>query len=148
MQLNTLLNHLYNYLRRRKVLLIYFPLAVYWSIIFIATSIPIDEIPHIFKFQDKFEHFVAYFILAILISFTLHFQNKNNKLKKRFFYFSLLILILYGALDELHQMLIPGRIADFYDWLADIIGGSLGILLSSFVISINLKNSIIISTDE
>lgn len=142
MQLNTFVNRLYDFLNNRKISLIYIPLAIYWSLIFVATSIPTDEIPHLFKFQDKFEHFTAYFLLAILFSFTLHFQEKYIALKKRFFIFSLLILIFYGAIDEIHQMFIPGRIADIYDWLADVIGGSFGIVLSYFVIMLGQKNKL------
>jgi VanZ family protein len=39
-------------------------------------------------------------------------------------------------------MFIPGRIADIYDWLADVIGGSFGIVLSYFVIMLGQKNKL------
>lgn len=33
---------------------------------------------------------------------------------------------LYGASDELHQLLVPGRAPSFGDWLADVAGVAIG----------------------
>ncbi|MCX7875745.1 MAG: VanZ family protein [Melioribacteraceae bacterium] len=138
MQLSLLLIRLYNFLKKNKVLFVYFPLVIYWITIFIATSIPLDQIPQLFDFQDKLEHFAAYFILAILISFTFHFQEKYYFLKNRVILFAILTLTIYAAFDELHQLLIPGRVADITDWIADVIGGVLGIIFSNLFIKIGL----------
>ena len=35
---------------------------------------------------------------------------------------------LVGAFDEWHQQSVPGRSAEALDWLADVIGGFLGVL--------------------
>jgi VanZ family protein len=34
-----------------------------------------------------------------------------------------------GAIDEWHQLAVPGRSADVRDWLADVIGALLGIVV-------------------
>lgn len=120
---------LYSTLQEHKVLLVYVPLAVYWVIIFTATSIPVDGLPKLFDAQDKLEHFAAYFILEILLALTLHFQDKFSTLKAKPILFSLLLLSLYAALDEIHQYFIPGRYADVLDWTADVIGGAIAIFL-------------------
>ncbi len=40
------------------------------------------------------------------------------------------VLISVGAaLDELHQLFIPGRDAEVFDWLADTLGASAGLTL-------------------
>ncbi len=122
-------NRLYRTLQERKILLVYVPLAVYWGIIFIATSVPVDSMPKFFDAQDKLEHFAAYFILEILLALTLHFQDKFSTLKAKPILFSLLFLSLYAALDEVHQYLIPGRYADVLDWAADVVGGVIAIIL-------------------
>lgn len=36
---------------------------------------------------------------------------------------------LLGALDELHQRIVPGRSAEFFDWVADVVGAWLGVAL-------------------
>jgi len=137
MQSNTFANQLYSTLQKHKVYLVYLPLVIYWLIIFIATSIPTDAMPQLFKAQDKLEHFAAYFILEILLALTFHFQNKFPRAKKNPIAFSLLFLSLYAAVDEIHQYFIPGRYADVLDWAADVIGGMMAI----FIVLIFLKKT-------
>jgi VanZ family protein len=134
MQSSLLSNRLYRFLKEKKVFLVYIPLAIYWIILFAATTIPTDAVPQLFNAQDKLEHFSAYSILAVLLLLTLHFQQKNRLLNRRAILFTFIFLALYGAVDELHQYFIPGRYCDIYDWSADIIGGLLGLLLVSFFI--------------
>ena len=38
------------------------------------------------------------------------------------------IIVAYGAVDELSQLPIPGRHGDLWDWLADLCGASLGLI--------------------
>jgi VanZ family protein len=35
----------------------------------------------------------------------------------------------YGALDEWHQSFVPGRDANLGDWMADVVGVMLGLML-------------------
>jgi VanZ family protein len=42
-----------------------------------------------------------------------------------------LITVAYGVTDELHQSFVPGRSATLSDWLMDITGASLSLLLWS-----------------
>jgi VanZ family protein len=37
------------------------------------------------------------------------------------------LLSTWAALDELHQLFIPGRSAEVSDWLSDTLGASLGL---------------------
>jgi VanZ family protein len=129
MPLNSFVNRSYKTLYERKVLLVYIPLAIYWVVIFIATTIPVDKMPKLFIAQDKLEHFAAYFFLEILLALTFHFQNKSEFLKQKPIFFSIAVLIIYAAFDEIHQYFIPGRYADVLDWVADVIGGLFAIIL-------------------
>jgi VanZ family protein len=135
MQLNLFANRLYRKLNEQKVFLIYIPLAVYWGIIFIATTIPVDSMPTLFNAQDKLEHFAAYFILEILLALTLHLQSKSFRLKQSPTLYSLIFLSLYAALDEVHQLLIPGRYADILDWAADVLGGIMAVVLLRYFLN-------------
>lgn len=40
-------------------------------------------------------------------------------------------IALFGAVDELHQALVPGRSADVLDWVADVVGGMVALLLAT-----------------
>jgi len=140
MRLNSFLIRFYKLLKRKTRLLVYFPLLLYWISLFILTTIPVESVPKIFDAQDKIEHILAYFILALLLSFTLHFQQRSNFLSKHYFYATFIFIILYATIDELHQIVVPGRYCEFLDWSADILGGILGLLLSKKIIGI--KNAV------
>lgn len=49
------------------------------------------------------------------------------------------ILFLSGALDEFHQLFVPGRYASFWDVLLDTAGGLAGMLLFGAVYHIALR---------
>jgi VanZ family protein len=123
---------LFEYLNKKKVLLVYIPLIVYWLILFTATSIPVEKLPSI-GLSDKVNHLMAYFVLSALVYLTLIFQRKSRFLFNYAPVATLIISIFYGIADELHQMLIPGRSAEVLDWAADALGAVLGILLVFFL---------------
>lgn len=124
---------MFSYLEKNKNRLVYLPLIVYWIILFTATSIPAQSVPS-FGVGDKFNHFFAYFILAILLYLTLSFQEKSLFLQLNAALLTIAVVLLYGVLDELHQMLIPGRSAELLDWAADVIGAICGVLIISFLL--------------
>lgn len=121
-----------NYLKKHKTYLVYTPLVVYWLILFIATSLPSNYVPSV-GVGDKFNHFFAYMVLSVLLYFAFSFQGKYEILNKYPAIMAIIIASFYGAFDELHQMLIPGRSAEFLDWLADFLGACFGVLVSRYV---------------
>lgn len=123
---------MFKYLEKHKLWLVYIPLIVYWIILFTATTLPGPQLPDI-HIGDKIEHFSAFFILAVLLNLTLIFQKKSYFLFKYAKLVTIIICFLYGAIDELHQMIIPGRYADIRDWLADSTGVLIGVLILNFV---------------
>lgn len=129
MRSNSFSNQLYNYLNTYTISLVYIPLVLYWITLFVLTTIPVDKMPLLFENQDKIEHFLAYGVLALLLTLALYFQKKFSILRSKAFLFAFIFILAYAAVDELHQLFVPGRICDFYDWLADSIGGSFGIAL-------------------
>jgi VanZ family protein len=142
MQSNSFLIRLYKYFGSHAISLIYIPLIVYWITLFILTTIPADAVPQLFENQDKYEHFIAYCVLAIFLSLALYFQKRSVLISSKAFLFTLLFILAYGAVDELHQLFVPGRFCDFYDWLADSSGGILGIgIVFLFVRKMSKSNS-------
>ena len=125
---------MFKYLEKRKVWLVYIPLAIYWLILFTATSLPVQRLPSI-GFSDKINHFLAYFILAVLVNLTLIYQRKSRFLFNKAALVTIFIGLLYGAFDELHQILIPGRFAETLDWIADGMGTFVGVLVIYYLIS-------------
>ncbi len=134
MQLNSLLIHLYSKIKSNPFYFIHLPLFVYWLFLLTVTSIPIAIRPRLFNAQDKFEHFAAYFILAFLLRVSFHFQKRFRFKQGSVQLITSIIVVFYAAFDELHQLFIPGRYCDLYDWLFDISGGFAGLLLASFLL--------------
>ena len=128
-----------NYLEKNKKLLVYTPLFIYWIILFIATTLPVESVPSI-GVGDKLNHFGAYFVLSVLLFLALLFQKKFTLTLNLIAVYVLVISAVYGAADELHQMLIPGRSAEFLDWLSDVAGTFLGVIfMLSLVKKLNYR---------
>lgn len=101
---------------------------------------PSDELSSFLTFSDKLKHFIAYMGLAFLLSLNLHFQEKWKNLAVYAFVYTFIICTSYGVFDELHQILVPNRSAEFLDWVADLFGSSTGLFLSYFFLKF-LKKS-------
>lgn len=69
-------------------------------------------------------HFFAFFFLAFFLLPALVKGKKTS-----FIFIAIAIAIVYGVLDEFHQLLVPGRYCAFSDFLID----SAGILFASFL---------------
>ncbi len=127
----------YELLKKNKKTLVYFPLAVYWLILLILTSLPSVKFVEELKISDKVEHLLAYFGLGVLFSLALHFQRKFPKLVDKYYAWSVLIISVYAMLDEIHQLFIPNRQGEVLDWLADFIGA----LIAAMVVKLFVQKS-------
>ena len=124
------------FLEKRKVLLVYTPLVIYWIVLLTATSFPTINVPTT-DVSDKAYHFTAYFGLGILLNLTLMFQNKYVNLKKKNWFNTIFIGSVYAALDEFHQYFIPGRSMEFLDFVADFFGLVLAVVFVLFLLRLN-----------
>lgn len=77
---------------------------------------------------DKLYHFVEYAILGGLLAIAFVKAPPRGFRAKWGWSAAALIAILYGASDEWHQTFVPGRLATFEDWVADVIGTIVGVL--------------------
>lgn len=97
-------------------------LASFWLSVFIATHLP--KVPRALgRVSDKTLHFVAFAILGYLLSWVLFGRTKsfaNHALTV------IAIIAVYAAVDELLQIPV-GRVCDFQDWVADMIGAAVGL---------------------
>jgi len=92
--------------------------------ILILTSIPKIPQPHTqIHFLDKIAHFLIYFLWGYSITIVWRTRKTRTNLS---FVIVLLIIVLFPALDELHQYLIPSRNPSILDWLADLAGAVAG----------------------
>ncbi len=69
-------------------------------------------------------HFVIFFLFNFFLLITI---KGKGKFRIKYLAIALVISVIYGVLDELHQTLVPGRCAD----IGDILTNTAGILTSS-----------------
>lgn len=95
--------------------------AVLWAIIItIVSSIPnLSTKGFRFTMIDKVAHFSEYFILGL---FTARAAGSGFGKPSKVFWVSMILVAVYGILDELHQLFIPGRSTEVLDMTADVLG--------------------------
>lgn len=111
----------------KKIGWFYAPPVLYAGLIFILSSIPQVTLPDLgFDYFDKVLHAGEYAVFAFL---TIRALSPNK-------YGSALFPVLaaafalsagYGGLDEYHQSFVPGRLADFADFIFDLLGTMIGL---------------------
>ncbi|OLD72151.1 MAG: hypothetical protein AUI33_07435 [Ignavibacteria bacterium 13_1_40CM_2_61_4] len=102
-----------------------------WAlVIFTASSIPGTKFPKfILKIDDKVIHISIFIVLGLLVFRALEPRIRKDSFDWLRAVLSTSVVAAYGALDEIHQMFVPGRSADFRDAAADAIGAMLSALI-------------------
>ncbi len=116
-----------------KKLILIAPLIVYSIAIFTLSNFPQPEFIDLgFKFWDKLLHLKAFFIYGIF-TLTAVIAIKQGIDDKNLMLVTLLIGILFGLSDEIHQYFVPGRDADIWDLAADTAGVALSLTAKNIV---------------
>jgi VanZ family protein len=103
-------------------------LAGYWALIFVGTHLPMAPVPsdHSSRIPlDKIAHFSAFGLLGLLLIASI----RDIRRPFRVLLTLTAVIAAYGMLDELTQKLVPSRSAEFWDWIADMLGGGTGLLV-------------------
>ena len=104
-------------------------LAVYWTLCFALTHLPLSSLPGVKRslipYQDKVAHLVLYGGLALLLAWVVSMVWRWNLFARVAVFVS---IATYGMLDEWLQSFVPSRTMDVADWVADLAGLSLGLL--------------------
>lgn len=97
-------------------------LIAIWLVLAIITHIPVPQSAPDIRGIDKMIHLIAYFPLGLLLPNCRIRGCQGGGI-------CLFIIALYGMCDELLQIPV-GRTASVLDWVADVAGASVGILLA------------------
>ena len=98
-----------------------------------VSSWPGIKIPYLgVTWSDKLLHGMQYAVLAFLVAGGWYRSGPEGATGRRGTKI-MILLILFCALDELHQLWIPRREASFLDWVADSIGVVAGFAAGMFV---------------
>ncbi len=77
----------------------------------------------------KLAHVVAFGCLGYAISSYQKGKNPDNYLRRSNPIIATIFSGIYAAIDEIHQLTVPGRSAEFRDIIIDIFGAICGILI-------------------
>ena len=116
-------------------------LALGWAgLIFYLSSQPGTDKPMLFFGQDKLFHFIAFGTLGFLAMGAA--KATAHGYSPRQVWLTIALVAVYGMLDEFHQHFVPGRVADFYDVIADIVGGMSGVWVMYYLLKILSRRSL------
>ena len=101
--------------------------AGYWLALFVLTHTPLPP-PLVIVKSDKTAHFWGHGLLAALVFASLRLAGRRDPMLA-----TLVIGLLYGAVDEWLQLLIPGRSCELIDWFADAAGVAAAVTLGAMV---------------
>ncbi len=100
-------------------------LAIVWAVvIFGLSSIPSDKFPDFtFSIPDKVAHATVFGVFCYLCYRAFRSQTRFKILSRFALTMSVVLTLIYGITDELHQLFVPGRTSDVFDVAADTVGG-------------------------
>jgi VanZ family protein len=105
----------------------YLPAVAYYGFIFYLSSRSSFPIEAPFSGFDKVAHVGIFGVFGILLAWG--FAEPGNAGGARRLALVFFLGALGGALDEVHQIFVPGRNADIWDAVADAIGTAAGLIL-------------------
>jgi len=105
-----------------------------WSAALVVTHLPRSSLRTI-PANDKVLHGVGYFVLACALAVTLLLHG--HAFRRRAVAVSI-AAAAYGAFDELTQPLF-GRSASWVDWLADMVGAAVAVIVFEAVLSMRAR---------
>jgi len=102
------------------------PLLAYLALIYHLSGL--SRVPWAAAYPDYLEHACEYFGLSVLMARAFN-DGLLRPVALRILVLSFLLCVAYAVSDEIHQMFVPDRFADYRDVLSDAFGAGLGLLV-------------------
>ena len=112
--------------KNRRFFWFWSTLIVYMAFMWFLSSQSGDEIQLVpIPFLDKVLHFLEYLLFGFLLARVISLPEAR-KSRIRLFVSVVVIALIWGAIDELHQSFTPLRDPSLFDLIADCIGAGVG----------------------
>ncbi|MFI5280514.1 MAG: VanZ family protein [Gemmatimonadales bacterium] len=98
---------------------------VWLAFVEVLTSLPGSDLPTfpaLPSWTDKVVHFCMYGMLGLLLARV----GVLERWSRQRMVLTVVMVSVFGVLDELHQLFIPGRDAEVGDWVMDTLGSASG----------------------
>jgi VanZ family protein len=104
------------------------PVGLYALVIFLFSSLPGRQVPLPFPAFDKILHLLEYIPFGILVIRA--FCKSFVLTPLQALLWGIFVITLYALSDEVHQLFVPGRLFSYADMAFDVLGGSMGGLVT------------------
>jgi VanZ family protein len=107
------------------------------GVIYVFSSMPPPQLPQTDPIIRIAAHFIEFMVLSVLLLLALN-RGIRRKPAAAAVAVALIASVVYAVLDELHQLFVPGRVADLFDIATDAAGALVGcivLVLATAVIS-------------
>lgn len=110
----------------------WWPVFGWGVVILLLTSWPSPpDLPATIPGLDKVVHVAMYAVLGYLVSRALLWPVAiGTRLN------AVTAMAIFAFVDELHQLLVPGRSASGWDWASDLVGATVGLLVGLHLLSL------------
>lgn len=106
--------------------------------IFVQSSFPSVELPSLQILNtDKIVHIIAFAVLGLFCYISFVNQDTFRVLFSYPMISTFIFVAIYGASDEYHQTFVTNRSGEIADWIADIIGLILIIIIIKYFLKKN-----------
>lgn len=110
---------------------------VWLAFVEVLTSLPGSALPLLPKMAIRID-WVAHFCLYAVLGALLARVGVLESWSRRRLVAAVVMVSLFGVLDELHQLFIPGRSAEVGDWAMDTLGSASGFAVLRWVAGTSL----------
>lgn len=111
---------------QRRLVVAWAPALLYMGVIWLVSSMEAPSFPvSLFPLRDKGVHATEYAVLAFLLAHATLLTFVRHP-RWRVALTAVVLTVLWGLLDELHQAFVPGRSSDVPDLVADTVGALAG----------------------
>ena len=97
-------------------------------ILWLFPSTSPETLEFVHHITRKIAHFTEYAILGFLAARAFR-TSPHPTIKRRWFWISLGLVVIYALLDEYHQSFVPSRTASIFDSLIEMAGGLIGLMI-------------------
>lgn len=111
-----------------RTVLGFFPLALWAAAVLVVGSLEEIPVPALPRHGDKVGHFFMYGVGGALAAWAGHVRGGRAGLT------GLIVVLVTGAVDELHQATLATRHGNPWDWVADAAGAMFFFVIASLIL--------------
>lgn len=108
----------------KRTIIAFTPLLLWAAAVLVVGALDLGIQSSLPSGSDKVAHFLMYGVGGALAAWAARYRGGTGG------WIGLALVILTGAVDELHQSTVASRDADAWDWIADVAGATMAYVVA------------------